>query len=232
MNILELVRMTIETVPEVKKYLSPAVRFKLFDPLPYKTLEYFRKQIQRLVTSLYNNRIGGQFIDIMANLISGQLLDAYEAAWKDEGFTGKIPDYLQTAHTEDVLAQYTFVDQFFRDIIDARIDGTGIGSIMYRVDLWANQWTNSYNRAIVLITQKRGGKLQWQEGDTKEKCSTCVALDGIVLYADEWQTLNVHPGDGPNPHLVCGGWNCGCSLIPTDQRRTADGYGKVEEIIL
>lgn len=228
--LLKQIREVIKAVPDVKHYLSGKARFALYEAEPFKTLEFMLGQIRRLVTSLYNNQIGGDFIDVMANVISGQLMHAYSQAWEDYGETSMLPDYLTAAYQADVLAQYEHVDQYFRDIIDARVDGKPIAPLLARADLWANRWTESYNNAIRLIELENGGNLEWIYGDT-DHCDTCMSLNGIVMSAKEWDTLNVKPQSAPNNKLQCGGWKCQCRLAPTGKRRSPGAYGRVEEIV-
>ena len=221
MFLLDYVRAAVKAVPEVIPYLNTA----------YKTQEYFLARIEGLVSGLYSGNVGGEFIDVFANLISGQLLDAYERAYADEGYTDALPEYLQTSYQATVSNQYGFVDQFYRDIVDAKVDKTGIDPLLSRAQLWAQRWTESYNEAVRLITLDGGGNLVWIEGDTEKKCSTCLALDGIVASAKEWDTIGVKPQHAENRNLECGGWKCQCQLISTDKRRSPGAYGRIEAAI-
>jgi hypothetical protein len=204
-----------------------------------KTYDFFLSTLERLVKSVYNNQLGGEFIDILANLIQGQLTQAYTLAWDEEGTGGKLPDYLQSALTEAIAQQYTFVDQFYRDIVDARLDGTPIDPLLSRCGLWANRYAEAYNQAIALITAEMGGNLIWQLGATEEHCPFCSQFNGIVARATEWDTLGIKPQHAPNPALTgtvngedgCQGWRCDCSLDPTDKRRSPEAYGKLEAIL-
>lgn len=191
--------------------------------LAYKTYDYFLSNLERLIASVYNNDLGGEFIDIMANLISGQLTQAYEQAWADEEGEGDLPDYLTGPLEEMILGQYDFVDGFYREIVDARVDEEPIDALLARAALWANQWTSAYNEAVRLITLENGGNMVWQFGDT-EHCETCRQLDGIIAPASVWDELGVHPQQPENDLLDCGGWRCGCSLTPTDQRKSPKAY--------
>ncbi|MCR4314369.1 MAG: hypothetical protein NUV84_03935, partial [Candidatus Uhrbacteria bacterium] len=188
--------------------------------------------IKGLVRGVYAGNIGGAFIDTMANLISGQLTQAYKQAWSDEDGQGKLPDYLLVSLNDAILKQYNFVDQYYRDIIDARVDETSIEPLLARSQLWSNRWTEAYNEAVRLITLNGGGNLVWIEGGTKDKCNTCVSLNGIVARASEWDMLGVHPQGGPNNKLKCKGFSCQCRLAPTTKRRSPNAYGRIEEIIL
>jgi hypothetical protein len=229
-NLLEIARRAADELPGVKAYLSPAARYALHTPAAYKSQEYMLDQIEGLVTSLYNNQIGGEFIDVMANVISGQLFDAYSKAWFDYGETGALPEYLNDAYQASVLNQYSFVDQYFRDIIDARIDGTPLSPLLSRAGMWANRWNESYNDAAALITAENGGNMVWEYGEA-EHCETCRALNGIVASANEWGIAGVKPQNAPNPLIDCGGWQCKCSLTPTDKRRSPKALDTILNIV-
>lgn len=225
----------IAQVPNVKPYLGGKALYiaGIASPAEYKTYDYMLSQIEGLVRGVYANNLGGDFIDIMANLISGQLTQAYQQALEDEGYTDfNLPDYLSASLETMILNQYTFVDQFFRDIIDARIDGAPIATLLARAQLWAQRWTEGYNEAVRLITLNSGGNLEWKLGATEEHCPQCAALNGIVARASEWDMLNVKPQNAPNGKLECGGWRCDCTLTPTDKRRSPNAYGRIEEIII
>lgn len=237
MEKVSIIRLVVSGIPNVRPLLSPRARFMIADPAPYKTYDYFLQQVIGLVRGVYSNNLNGDFIDIMANLISGQLTQAFRQAFEDEGHTDFIlPDYLQTALTEMIANQYLFVDQYFRDIIDARLDGTSIDPLLARAEMWAGQWDTAYREATRLIQMEGGGNFVWRKGETEHGCQTCENLDGIVASAREWQQLDVHPRGYPNSKLQCEGGgpanNCDCELLPTDQRRSPGAYGRIEEAIL
>jgi hypothetical protein len=131
-----------------------------------------------------------------------------------------------------ILNQFDFVDGFYRDIVDARVDGTPVAPLLARASLWAQRWTEAYNEAVRLITLNLGGNLEWKLGATEEHCPECAAFDGIVARASEWETLGIRPQNAPNNKLTCGGWKCDCSLTPTDKKRSPGAYGRLEEILL
>ena len=232
MNKIEILRNAAKLAPTVRPLLSNKARFMLYTPEAYKTYDYMQKVIEGLVSGVYNNLVGGQFVDSMANLISGQLTQAYQQAYIDEGFTGfTLPDYLASSLEMMILNQYDFVDQYFRDIVDARIDGAPIDPLLARASMWANRYNEAYNQAVALITKEMGGRLVWNYGEA-EHCKTCLSLNGIVAFASEWDTLGVHPQGAPNSKLECGGWKCQCSLTPTTKRRSPNAYGRIEAILL
>lgn len=222
-------RLAVMAVPDVLRYLSGKARWLAYQPA-IKTYEYMLKQVKGLVRGVYNGHIRGDFIDVMANLISGQLTQAYNRAWEDEGDGTELPEYLQFSLDDMILGQYDYVDAFYRDIIDAALDGKPIAPLLARAELWANQYNNAYNEAVRLISVETGGRLEWKLGATEQHCPECAALDGIVAFASEWDILGVRPQNPPNSRLTCGGWRCDCSLTPTGKRRTPNAYGLIEEI--
>lgn len=232
-QLIKIAREAVKVAPQVRPLLSAKTRWMLYEPAEYKTADYMLNVIEGLVNGVYNNLVGGDFIDAMANLISGQLTQAFQQAFEDEGYTDFVlPDYLSSALEGMILNQYDFVDQFFRDIIDARLEGSPLAPLMQRAGLWAQRWTEAYNEAVRLMAIENGQKLVWLLGKTEEHCPECAALNGIVARASEWDALNIRPQNAPNDKLTCGGWKCDCSLEITDKRRTRDAYGRLEEIMM
>lgn len=229
MKRIDVIVKAIDTVPAVLPHLGTRARYLYgtTKPTEYKTYDYMLSQVERLVTSLYNNNIGGEFIDLLANLISGQLTQAYQQAFEDEGYTDFVlPDYLTASLETMILNQYTFVDQFFRDIIDARIDGTPIAPLLVRSAMWANRYNEAYNEALRLITVNNGGNLIWTLGEA-EHCTTCLALDGIVASGKEWEASGWKP---QSEDLECHGYNCKCQLLPTSNRRSKNAAERLAAI--
>jgi hypothetical protein len=150
--------------------------------------------------------------------------------------TEAMPDYLQQAYQEDVVNQQDFVQQFYNDIIDARVDNTPIDPLMARAELWANQWDAAFNKAELLINTHEGGVLEWHKGNTENGCDTCANLDGIRARASTWEELGVHPQGYPNDKLQCGGGGpgnfCDCTLEPTDQRQSPNAYDTIMNAVV
>ncbi len=225
MNKKDIILKSISLYPSVLQWSNALVRQYITEAC--KTYDYFLQVLTRLVRSVYAGLLGGEFIDILANLLQGQITQAYEQAWVDDGNPLPIPEAMQAAANEAILKQFDYVDQFFRDIVDAKIDNTPIEPLLARAELWANRYQESYNDAKVKIALEYGGKLKWVEGDTQDKCETCLALDGIVAYATVWDNLGVYPQSAPNESLDCGGWRCQCKLVPTDERQSRDAEARI-----
>lgn len=211
---------SFKQLPEMDEYLSGRAVLALAQMDELKTYDYYQRHINGLVRGVYAGNIAGDMIDVMANLIQGQLTDAYNRAWKDDGNKLPLPDYLDKSLTEAIANQYSYVDQFYRDIVDARLDKTPIEPLLTRASLWANRYNEATSEAVRLMALENGGKLIWKLGATEQHCLTCAALNDLVAYATEWDISGFKPQNAPNDFLECGGWRCDCSLEPTDKRRS------------
>lgn len=206
----ELIASAVIAVPSVIPYLGRGF---------YKTYDFMLRVVQGLIRGVYNGQVGGDFVDAMASLIKGQINQAFMQAYEDEGYTFMLPGYLQDGANRLIAQQTNFdwIYNFYKDIVDARVDGKPLQPLLARASMWANIYLEAYNEALRLITLEGGGNLQWHEGDTQEKCETCKYLDGIVASAKEWEIAGFKPQGNM---LQCGGFNCGCSLTPTTRRRS------------
>lgn len=200
-------------------------------PLFAKTYAFFLRTMERLIRSVYDGNLGGEFIEIAKNLIDGQISQAYTQAWNDEGTGGALPAYLSDAAAAMIADQQQYVDGLYRDIVDARVDETALAPLLARAALWANRWNEAYDHGVHLITLNNGGKEIWVLGATEEHCPTCSALNGIVAYAREWEELGVAPQNAPNDKLECGGWRCDCRREPTDKRRSPKAFETILNIV-
>lgn len=226
MNKNDLHEITVDAIIAV-----PAVIPYLNGIFAVKTYDYFLRVTERLVKQVYDGGLGGEFKSIFKDLILGQISQAYEKAWVDDGNELPPPEYIRNASQSSVLAQFEFVDGYYKAIIDARVDGTPIDPLLNRAVMWANRYTDAYNNGVALIVAQTGGKLIWKEGDTKEKCTECLALDGIVARATVWAKVNVHPSDPPNAKISCEGWECRCTLVKTDENLTPNAEKLIRAIV-
>jgi hypothetical protein len=86
----------------------------------------------------------------------------------------------------------------------------------------ADMWSNRYNDVINQARLHFGGiqLLEWVRGPTSDGCDDCIALDGIVATANEWEASGWRT---QSQELACHGFNCLCQLKPTDKKRTRGG---------
>ncbi len=222
---INLIINTIKTVtkkyPAIIPHLTRRARWVAHWEQPdeeTKGVEDYRRRILALVRALYNEDIGGDFVDSMAALVSRQLTLAYRAGMADAGlFRDEITEKMQEQLNGFILNEFQYVDGLFRDIIDARIEQSGVEQFNNRADLWANRWKEVMNAARLAVTAEFGGKMIWKLGATEKHCKTCMPLNNKVAFAKEWDQANIKP---QGSMLTCGGFRCDCSLDPTDKRRS------------
>jgi len=159
----------------------------------------FKATIQSYLTQAWND--GAREMNVAPDEMSPDDLGILAAILNNEfKFVQRLADDIQAAAD----AGYT-VEDYTR-------------AFWRRAVLWANRYKETANRARMTFGSKV--RFMWTEGDTLQKCETCVALDGIVAYGWEWAAAGFHPQMPPNPLLQCDGWGCDCDLSPTDRRRT------------
>jgi hypothetical protein len=223
-----IISLALATTPRAAYYLE------------YKTLAYFAKTLKNLVRSLYNGFIGGDFVTVMADLIRGQIIDAYVKAWYEQtDGESEPPPYLQIRAQGKIDEQISMIQPYYIAILDARIDQTPIEPLLSRADLWAGRYQDAYNDATIYITEQTGGRMVWRLGATEKHCPLCSAYDGIVAFASEWSAAGIQPKNAPNAALTgqynndrgCEGWRCDCELKPTTEKRTRRAYDKLMGIL-
>jgi len=223
---LQFLSRAVELVPEVKAHLSD----KAFEVL--KSIDTYDRQLWKYALDLYRGGEPGVFIMSFVEAIGNQLRRAWNEGALEMGVTPK-------DMTDDDLAEIqAIINAEYEHILDlgTAITAAQSGTIQEfrdtfrpRIGLWVKRYTDVKNQAKIYF----GGKtrLMWVEGDTKEKCPTCLALNGIVAFAQEWEQAAVRPQSPPNETLQCGGWNCSCTLQVTDKRRSPLALQRIMDIV-
>ena len=170
------------------------------------------------------------FIDQMAAEIDNQ----FNRAWNEGAYeVGVLREDMEPEDIEEidrlVIEEQNYLDGIAGDIEEftAEPDHTD-KEFNQRFKSRAATWANGYERTITAAKLWFGNKEKfiWVEGDTQDKCDTCLALDGIVAWAKEWAQAGIYPqGD----MLQCGGFNCRCKLERTDQRRSDNAIARLME---
>ena len=199
----------------------------------FKTVDWYERAMWSLVKDLYRGEIGiPEFETTMIDIIQNQLRRAWNEGMRSLGLDPEADMILLWEMAlQDIMAQeLVYVDPLAYEIVNAAGLGNDIEQFRSRVSLWANRYTDVTNQARSICAEA-GQKMQWKEGDTDKKCSTCLALDGIVAFESEWEALGVYPQRPPNQLLECQGWKCKCELQPTNQRRSPDAYTTIMNIV-
>lgn len=203
-----------------------------------KTLAAYRARLWSAMLRLFAGGRDAAFEATFIRAIDQQLTEAWNKGGREVGVD---PDEMtkdDIAILEAIINNETeFINRLAGDIDAARTAGMTreqfdrqFGA---RVDLWANRYTETINRARVQMGSK--ARLEWVIGNTKEKCDICPQLAGIVAFGFEWDESRFHPQMPPNPTLPtekggCGGWNCRCQLVPTKKRRTPRALDKLIDL--
>ena len=235
--IVSAIQQAVKSYPEVTPLLNNQARYiaALRPPAEIKTEDAYYRQIWNRTLELYRGEIdAGDFVGAMAEIIQEQLTKAFREALRDneldpdlvnedgEGFKDELEDM--------ILNEFDFVDGFAADIQQAAKDDAGFEQFQTRAGMWANRYNDAYNQAQVIIGEQYGINLEWVYGEA-EHCETCLSLNGIVARASVWDELGVKPQQPPNDILECGGWNCKCSLQPTDKRQSPKAYETIMNIV-
>jgi hypothetical protein len=93
--------------------------------------------------------------------------------------------------------------------------------------MWANNYTSTVNTARI-VTAEPDDKYIWKLGATEKHCETCGALAGVVARAKDWEELFAQGIEPQGDKLMCGGWQCDCEVIITDEPLTKGGIPAVQ----
>lgn len=182
--------------------------------LSLKTENYYDKALSKAVRDFYNGNIdAGQFIDKQISLIEGQFQRAWNEGMRNVGVDPKdMTDAWRGILQDRITKEQDYILNFAQAIEDAAKNGDPIDPLLNRVDLWVAKYPEV--ERLAEVTCGGNTKLKWVLGPTEQHCTDCAQYDGTILTADEWGALGVHPqGD----MLECGGWNCLCEFIVTEE---------------
>ena len=195
-----------------------------------KSYDQYRSRLWGAMVRLFNGGKGASFESSFLRSIDAQLTQAWN---EGADSVGVAPDEMTRDDTDVLRAIIDNETAFISGVQgDIRADAdAGMAREDFdskygaRVDLWANRYNETVNRARMVFGKKQ--RFEWQLGATEEHCSTCNALDGIIAFGYEWEEARFHPQMPPNDLLECHGWRCDCSLVPTSSRRTARALDKL-----
>lgn len=171
-----------------------------------KSLNTYHRQLIQLINQYRKGEIGKTKFKVdMRALIAKQFRLGWLAGARVVGEmdAAKLPE--SDVELERLIdEEFQYVQEFANAVQEATKIVT-LSDITRRVGLWANQFQRLKNRAMLFFGADK--RLMWREGDTAQKCQSCLGLDRQVKSAREWARLNIQPQDR---QLICGGWNCEC----------------------
>ena len=200
--------------------------------LPEENLEELRNPrfsvfaiaIQNLAIELFvseGRRLfdAGKFFSETRELIRRQ----YPVAWAEgmmevdltpADMTAKERLALQTATNAAVSAVPSLRDFILTHLKKDDPTRTYAATIAPRVNIWINGYGAIAARAAAMAGKDE--KLEWRLG-VAEHCTSCVRLAGKVKRASWWSDNGVLPRVPSAEYLVCRGFNCKCTLNPTEK---------------
>ena len=113
----------------------------------------------------------------------------------------------------EINLEIGYLYQFAWDISsNNKYNGGKLSTIFNRLDMWVNKY--GMIRGLARTYACEDEKLMWVMMPLKEHCRDCLRLDGKVYRRSTWRKYNIYPR---MPNLECGGYHCGCDLVPTSE---------------
>jgi hypothetical protein len=179
------------------------------------TADTYRSAIEDVARRFYSGGSRDSFNMGLRNVIRMGLRDAFLLGAKDIGI---LEEDLIQADWDDLQAiierEQGFVASLADFIRQGQAAGTPFPDLGYRIDMWGNTFDDVRSQAKTILGKNE--KLEWVLGDA-EHCDSCARLSGIVKRASFWKDHGVQPRNPKNEKLICEGYNCQCTLQPTDK---------------
>jgi len=186
-----------------------------------KTEAFYRRSLRNAVRDLYDGGDPGAFIDRLIYLIEEQFRRAWNEGARNVGVD---PASMTAADREKLQAR---IDQEFNHVLDfaeaiqtAAEKEQPLESLYSRADMWAARYNEIVNAAMTNFGKQT--RLRWEVGPT-EHCEDCLALNGYIATAEEWDRARGRGYYPQSPQLECHGFNCRCTLNPTTSPVTPGG---------
>lgn len=172
----------------------------------------YKREISGLARKLWSNDITPfEFADNMFSVMRKN----FTLAWRD----GARIMGVKEVGDEEMLRVQDFTQaqaQYLPNLIafiqaNSKASGGKFGSLDTRIAMWANRWREMWNEARLFYTGNK--KLKWVMNAAKENCPDCINLNGKVYPKRTWDKYGIRP---QMEELNCGGYNCGCKWVDTD----------------
>lgn len=182
-----------------------------------KTLAGYQLNLRAAIYGLWAGRIDFDqaFSQIYSAIDRGLTQGWYEGAKQCGIMPAELSPEERQALAIAIASEKNEVFGLLDDVeANSKANGGKRTALYQRLGPWVNRYRDVVNRAKLMACGDR--KLKWVLGPT-EHCSSCMKLSGKIKRTSTWNRLGVQPQAPPNPLLECGGWNCQCSLVPTNE---------------
>ena len=176
------------------------------------TQNLFRKQFIDLAMQVQNKALSPVVLKPALRLA---LLEAGADVLLDGYADGGSPMASLNEEAQKVLSvwraeQSPFLRKFADELFDKPFT---YEQLQRRAELWINKSLNPlYFKGLELANANK--RFMWVVNPIKEHCVSCLKLNGQVHRMKDYTRTGLLPQSNK---LVCGGFDCGCDLKPTDQ---------------
>lgn len=189
--------------------------------------ESYSRDVRGIVRALWNGSVDySQAFGLMMDTVRIGLTRAANEGLESVGMqpADRTPEE-RVALEQWIVEEIRHIDGLLSDVLEgSKANGGKLGPLLSRANRWGLRYTDIANRARMMA--QNDPKLEWVINyvrQVKQNCSTCLKLNGKVKRASTWLKRNLHPQNPPNPELECGGWNCGCGLVPAPDKPMSRG---------
>lgn len=177
----------------------------------------FAQRFSSLAILAVNNRLErGEFEDTLLDLLTTAGTDSFVDGLRSGGVNSELDDEDKNILSDWLSDQIDFVDGLAAEIYSG---GLPENSIKIRSEMWVNKSLRQMFNAGRLSADSNG-MYEWVLGDTEKHCTdedgpvNCTRLAGQRHRLSRWAERGLTP---PSSLTACGGWQCACYLIRTDQ---------------
>lgn len=227
MDIKQIISTLVKTFPALRPFLRREA--KLAGEISFdreaEAEEAFYAALYILVSELYGGKISkDEFIRRFGDTIENSIGDAWNAGMLQDGLDPEQDMLLTYVAIQMQFAerQKQYIPRLADDILRAAAAGVLLASFIPRLRLWSSRYREMATIARV-VSAPMDLRFTWRLGATEEHCRNCFTLNGQVGTSAQWEelfALGIYPKSG---ELECGGWNCDCDIIQTDEPITEGG---------
>jgi hypothetical protein len=176
------------------------------------TRQSFEDVFVRIVNQTNLSDVGSRAL--VGQILRQQLQSHGEDVWLDGQRSGGNETAVIDKDAERSIAvwraqQSPFVSKFTKELFSKEFTSK---EIISRARMWVNKSLNPlYYKS--LDAAAGNSHWMWVVNPVKEHCETCVKMNGQIHKMKDYIKSGVLP---QSPKLECGGYQCGCSLTPSD----------------
>lgn len=177
----------------------------------------YRSGIRSAIRGLWMAALDyNQFTEGMLSVIHRGIPAAwYEGAAECGILPADLSPEEKTALRQAIFHEENYIGRLAIDIeAGSKANGGLLRPLMARGQVWVNRYEEVRQKAMVMACADL--KTRWTLG-AAEHCSSCVKLSGKIKRNSYWRRVGILPRVPAAPYLECQGYNCQCTLEPTDE---------------